>query len=186
LTAARAQEIIAKAAEERERFLSWTASVPDDAWGRTSPDGTWMARDYVAHLASIDPLITRVFRAIRRNTDPADSASDARRIDDWNEERILERRKQSLDQCLDEMARNRLELNAALADLTDEHLESVIHFAGDSKRAPRDIPLHLFLRGWVFHDRWHMEDARRAIDGEPEQPFGDEAFARAAREQAPS
>jgi hypothetical protein len=38
----------------------------------------------------------------------------------------------------------------------------------------------------VFHDRWHTEDARRAIAGEAEQPFGDEAFARAVRERTGS
>jgi hypothetical protein len=80
------------------------------------------------------------------------------------------------------MARNRADLTDALAGFTDEQLDSTIHFGGDSKRAPRDIALFAYLSGWVFHDRWHTEDARRAIAGEAEQPFGDEAFARAARE----
>jgi hypothetical protein len=183
MTAARAQEIIDKAGEERERLLAWVPSVPREAWDSTSPGATWMARDYIAHLAAIDPLITRVFRNIQRDADLGEQDQDARRIDDWNEERILERRGQTIEDCVDEMARNRVDLNAALADLTDEHLDGVIHFAGDAKRSPRDFPLYLFLRGWVFHDRWHTEDARRAIAGELEQPFGHEAFARAARQQ---
>lgn len=152
--------------------------VPDDAWSNTSPDGTWQARDYVAHLASIDPLLTAWFRAVQRGRGAGGRQLD---IDEWNEERILARRDKSVDELLEEMEANRVELTAALAGFTDEQLDSTIHFGGDRKRAPRDIPLHLFCRGWVYHDRWHMEDARRAIAGEPEQPFGDEAFARATR-----
>ena len=180
----RAQEIIDKAAHERTRYLEWVQSVPDDAWAGHAEGGTWQARDYVAHLASIDPLLTAVFRGIAGAAAP--SARNALRIDDWNEEQILARRERSIDELLDEMAAARVDLNAALADFTDEQLDSFMHFGGDAKRAPRDVALHLFLSGWVFHDRWHMEDARRAIAGEPEQPFGDEAFARAMPERSPS
>ena len=178
----RAQEIIDKAAEERARFVDWMRSVPEEHWPHTSPEGIWQARDYVAHLASIDPLITGWFRSIQT---PGQGSPLMRSfsIDEWNEERILARRGKSIDDLLAELESTRVELNAALAGFTDEQLDSTIHFGGDAKRAPRDIPLHLYLRGWVYHDRWHMEDARRAIAGQAEQPFGDEAFARAAREQ---
>ena len=185
MVAERAQQIIDQAAEERVRFIEWARGVSPGGWANTSPDGIWQARDYVAHLASIDPLLTAWFRAVQGGEyggvgDPQFS------IDDWNEEQILARRQRPLDELLDEMAAYRIELNTALVDLTDEQLDSVVHFSGDNKRAPRDIPLHLFLRAWVYHDRWHMEDARRAIAGEPEQPFGDEAFAQAMRGRAQS
>jgi hypothetical protein len=182
MPAPRAQETIDRAAEERARFVDWVRGVAEEDWSRTSPEGIWQARDYVAHLASIDPLITGWFRSIQT---PGQGSGLARsfNIDEWNEERILARREKGIDDLLAELESNRADLNAALADFTDEQLDSTIHFGGDAKRAPRDIPLHLYLRGWVFHDRWHMEDARRAIAGEAEQPFGDEAFARAAREQ---
>jgi hypothetical protein len=104
----RAQQIIDQAAKERMRFIEWVHRVPNDVWANTSPDGTWQARDYVAHLASIDPLLTAWFRSLQR-----------------------------------------------------------------------ELPLHMFLSGWAYHDRWHMEDARRAIAGEPEQPFGDASFEQA-------
>ncbi len=64
------------------------------------------------------------------------------------------------------------EPNAALADFTDERLDRTIHFGGDAKRAPCDVPPH------PPEADWHTEDARRALGGEPEQPFGDEAFAK--------
>jgi len=176
MVAQRTQEIIDKVAAERQRFVEWVRSVPAESWGNCSTDGTWQARDYVAHLASIDPLLTAWFRSVQRG-ETGGAGGPGFSIDDWNEEAILDRRKRSIDELLEEMAGFRIELNAALAGFTDGHLDSVIHFGGDNKRAPRDIPLHLFLSFWLYHDRWHAEDARRAIAGEPEQPFGDEAFA---------
>ncbi len=178
----RAQEIIDRAAEERRRLIEFVRRVQADHWRDHSPGGSWQARDYVAHLAAIDLPLTAWFQALQapgRQGGPG-SAFD---IDQWNEEQVLARRDCTIDQLLDEMGRHREDLAAALADFTDEQLDSTIHFGGDSKRAPRDLPLYSFLSAWVFHDRWHMEDARRAVAGGPEQPFGDEAFARALGEQ---
>lgn len=178
----RAQETIDKAASERAHFVDWVRGVPEEQWSRTSPEGIWQARDYVAHLASIDPLITGWFCSIQT---PGQGSGFTRsfNIDEWNEERILARRDKSIDDLLAELESTRVDLNAALAGFTDEQLDDTVHFGGDAKRAPRDVPLHVFLSGWVYHDRWHMEDARRAIAGEAEQPFGDEAFARTSRER---
>jgi hypothetical protein len=173
----RVQTVIDRIVSERQRFVDWIRSVPDDQWSNTSPEGIWQARDYVAHLASIDPLLAEWFRALQRS-EPGIGADTTFSIDEWNEQRILERRAHTIHELLDEMAASRVDLIAALADFTDEQLDRVIRFGGDSKRAPRDIPLHLYLGFWAFHDRWHMEDARRAIAGEEEQPFGDAAFAR--------
>ena len=175
----RVQQVIDRIANERERFVEFILGVPEHQWRNTSPEGIWQARDYVAHLASIDPLISAWFRSLQRGEGWPDYVDGPLQIDDWNEEQILARRETRIESLLDEMTQSRVELNAALAGFTDEQLDRVIHFAGDAKRAPRDVPLHLFLSAWAFHDRWHMEDARRAIAGEAEQPFGDEAFANA-------
>ena len=185
MTAERARQIIDKAAEERVRFIEFIRGVPGDQWPNISPEGIWQARDYIAHLASIDPLLTAWFRSLQSKEGGRAPARDFS-IDDWNAEQILERRETSLEDLLVEMERNRADLTDALAGFTDAQLDATIHFGGDGKRAARDIPLFLYLSGWVFHDRWHTEDARRAIAGEAEQPFGDEAFARAARERSGS
>jgi len=175
----RAQQIIDQAADERRRLVEWVRSVPARAWSSMSPDGMWQARDNVAHLASIDPLLTAWFRTFQQPRQPGGGGSGGTgsfSIDDWNGEQILARRGQSIEGLLEEMAAHRIELNAALAGFTDEQLDQVVHFGGDNKRSPRDLPLHMFLSGWAYHDRWHMEDARRAIKGETEQAFGDAAF----------
>jgi hypothetical protein len=178
----RAQQIIDQVAKERERFIEWVRGVPDDVWANTSPDGTWQARDYVAHLAAIDPLLTAWFRSLQRERSEGGTGGGGRQrfdIDEWNEGQILERRSRAIDELFAEMEKHRVDLNAALAGFTDEQLDQTIHFGGDAKRSPRELPLHMFLSGWAYHDRWHMEDARRAIAGEPEQPFGDASFEQA-------
>jgi hypothetical protein len=162
--------------------MEFVRSTPRESWHNTSPGATWQARDYVAHLASIDPLLAAAMRDWQSAS--ADGMGGSFSIDDWNEEQILARRSTPIPDLLDEMERNRADLNAALADFTDEQLDQMMHFAGDSKRAPRDVPVHLFLTFWAFHDRWHMEDARRAIAGEEEQAFGDAAMVRMAADQS--
>ena len=183
MTAERARKTIDRAAGERTRFIEFVRGVPEDAWANTSPEGIWQARDYVAHLASIDPLITAWFRSLQRGEGWPDDGKGPLQIDDWNEEQILARRERPMEELLDEMAGYRVELIAALSDFADDQLEQTIHFGGDRKRAPRDIPLHAYLQFWAFHDRWHTEDARRAIAGEAEQPFGDAAFARSVQSE---
>jgi hypothetical protein len=180
MVAERAQEAIDKMAQERERFITWVRSVPSDDWAKLSPDGMWQAQDYVAHLASIDPLLTGLIRAFQQEGGVADGRDSGRRfsIDDWNEGQILERRARSTDDLIAEMEKHRGDLSAAMADFTDEQLDRTFHFGGDKSRSPRDVTVGEFLRGLVYHDRWHMEDARRAIEGEAEQPFGDEAFSK--------
>jgi hypothetical protein len=174
----RVQQVIDKMAEERARFVAWIRQVPAERWASLSPDGKWQARDYVAHLASIDPLLVGLMRAFQAEGRVDDGSGSGRRfdIDEWNERQILERRERSIEELLGDMERHRVDLNAAMADFTDEQLERSFHFGGDAKRAPREVQVHQFLNGLVYHDRWHMEDARRAMDGEQEQPFGDAAW----------
>ena len=176
----RAQQVIDAAAKERAKFIEWVRSVPPESWSKVSPDGRWQARDYVAHLASIDPLLTGLMRTFQRDGsfDGGSGAAQRFSIDEWNEGQILERRTRSIEELTAEMEKDRVGLNAAFADFTDEQLDGTFHFGGDAKRSPHDLKVHQFLSGLVFHDRWHMEDARRAMDGESEQPFGDEAFAK--------
>jgi hypothetical protein len=178
MTTARAHQAIDMLATERERLIAWLRGVPQTDWEKLSPDGTWKARDYIAHLASIDPLLVAIMRSFQRESG-AGAASDAARrfsIDDWNEDQILERRERSMDELIGEMERSRPQLNEALAAFTDQQLDTTFYFGGDKSRSPRDIKIAEFLGALAYHDRWHMEDARRAIAGEAEQAFGDKAF----------
>ena len=173
----RAQKVIDTMAEERSAFIEWVRSVSQETWSNLSPDGMWQARDYVAHLASIDPLLTALMRVFQSGGEVG-RGSDGRpfSIDDWNEKQILERRQRPIEELIVDMEKHRVDLNAALAGFTDEQLDRTFHFGGDKSRSPRDLPVAQFLNGLAYHDRWHMEDARRALEGQVEQPFGDAAF----------
>jgi len=173
MTVPRAQETIDKMAHERDRLIAWVRSVPAEQWANVSPGGIWQARDYVAHLASIDPLLVGIMRGFQGERGAALTAAAEFNIDEWNEGKIMQRRSRSIEDLIAEMARSRVDLNAAFGDFTDEQLDGTFRFRGDAKRLPRDLGVADFLRGLVYHDRWHMEDARRAIAGEAEQPFGD-------------
>ena len=98
MTAERAQRTIDKLAEERKAFIAWVRSVPDDKWSSMAPDGMWQARDYVSHLASIDPLLTGLVRIFQSTGAPPATGSDGRQfsIDDWNEKQILSLRDRSI------------------------------------------------------------------------------------------
>ncbi len=181
----RAQKVIDKMADERRRFVEWVWSVPDDRWPNMAQGGIWQARDYVAHLASIDPLLTGLTRIFQSGGEIG-AGPDGRRfdIDEWNEGQILGLRSRSIESLIADMERHRVDLAAAIADFTDEQLERTFHFGGDKSRSPRDVQVGQFLNGLAYHDRWHMEDARRAIEGEAEQPFGDAAFESMLQERA--
>jgi len=147
----------------------------------------WQARDYVAHLASIDPLLTALMRIFQSGGEVG-RGSDGRSfsIDDWNEKQILERRARPIEDLIADMGKHRVDLNAAMAGFTDEQLDTTFHFGGDKSRSPRDVTIAQFLNGLVYHDRWHMEDARRALEGRAEQPFGDAAFESMLHGRVPS
>lgn len=178
MVAERAQNAIDKLADERAAFIAWVRSVPADKWSSMSPDGMWQARDYVAHLASIDPLLTGLVRIFQSTGAPPATGSDGRpfSIDDWNEKQILGLRDRLIESLIADMEKFRVDLNAALAGFTDEQLDKTFHFGGDKSRSPRDVQVGQFLNGLVYHDRWHMEDARRCLDKQTEQAFGDTAF----------
>lgn len=182
-----AQHVIARLAEEREAFVAWVRTVPEEQWANVAHGGMWRARDYVAHLASIDPLLVAIVRGFQSGSDTArDSAGRTFSIDEWNDERILERRDRTTEELLAELEAHRPALNDAIAEFTDEQLDQTFHFGGDKSRAPRDVKVGDFLRGLVYHDRWHMEDAKRALEGREEQPFGDAAWAAAMQERSES
>lgn len=173
----RAQQVIDKMAEERTRFVEWVRSVPEETWSSMAEAGMWQARDYVAHLASIDPLLVGLVRIFQSGGE-AGRGSDGRpfSIDDWNEKQVLERRTRAIESLLADLETNRVPLDAAIADFTDEQLDRTFHFGGDKSRSPREVAVHQFLNGVVHHDRWHMEDAKRALEGKAEQAFGDDEW----------
>ncbi|GIW17268.1 MAG: hypothetical protein KatS3mg064_0425 [Tepidiforma sp.] len=155
----------------RERFEAFCRSLSTDELDRPVPQSTWLVRDFIAHLATIDGPVAEMFRAVRRGEDGGIRTPDGARfdVDDWNELRVQERRARSVEELLDEARREREALKRDLLALTPEDLERPLRFAGDAKRPPATIPLGMYLAGWCKHDPMHVVDMCRALPGRAEE-----------------
>jgi len=150
----------------RERFEAFCRSLSDEELAREVPDSTWTVKDFVSHLATLDTEITRWFEAVRDGTtdEPARSADGSPfDVDRWNNGVVAERSGWSLDQIFEEAASNRERLLTALQALDDAKIEQTVHFPGDNKRPPANVPFKLFLFGLARHDNIHTADMLKAL-----------------------
>ncbi len=160
------RQVVQSIREHRERFERFCRSLSEEELSRPVPGSTWLAKDFVSHLGTLDPWLARSFQAaaegrpeeVERN--PDGSPFD---IDALNEALVAERRDWPLERVLAEAAGNRAELIRTLEGLTDEDLGRVLHFTGDAKRSPADLPLRAFLLGWSLHDPIHAADMLKAL-----------------------
>ena len=172
-----ASESIERLAEKfranRDRFEAFCRSLSGEELERPVPNSTWRVKDFVTHLGTLDSLLTRQFRSfaagtpetIGQNVDgtPFD-------IDRWNDAEVEKRRGWTLEQILDEASENRKVFLEALSRLTDEQIEQTMHFTGDNKRDPADIPFKLFLYGLARHDPIHVADMVKALPERARDP----------------
>ncbi len=159
--------------DNRERFIAFCRSLSDEELIRPVPGSTYRVLDFVGHLATLDPVLARQFDSaagghieeLGRNNDgsPFD-------IDAYNDAEVAARRDWSLDQMLEEAATNRATFLASLAKLEDEHIDNVVHFTGDNKRDPADVPFKIFLQGLTRHDPIHVADMVKALPERAEDP----------------
>ena len=162
--------------DHRERFERFCWSLSDEELSRPVPDSTWMVKDFISHLATLDTEMARSFEAAAAGR-PEEASRHADGspfdLDAFNDARVAERREWPLERILGEASRNRAALIGTLERLTDEDIVRVVHFDGDAKRSPADLPLRVWLLGWARHDPIHAADMlkalpERASDGELE------------------
>lgn len=169
----RVEKAIQTIKDERRRFEVFCRALSDEELAREVPDSTWIVRDFIAHLATLDTQLQTWFQSVVdgepdsaiRNADgqPAD-------LDDWNDRTVAERRERTLDEIFDEAAANREQLIPVIDQMTEEHLNTTVHFAGDNKRPPADVPFGLFLSGWAHHDAIHLADMLKALPERRDDP----------------
>ncbi len=149
----------------RTRFIELCRSLSEEELNRPVPHSTWIVRDFIAHLATIDPTVLTIFRRITaRDAEGRQSdGSGHLDIDEWNDAQVAKRRDWPLEDVLAEAATNRVEMRDFLATLTAEDLARPFPFEGDGKRPPADITLLQYLRGWCKHDVMHAVDMARAL-----------------------
>jgi uncharacterized damage-inducible protein DinB len=152
--------------DNRDRFEAFCRSLSDEELSRPVPDSDWTVKDFIAHLGTLDTELIRWFEAVREGTtdEPARSADGSPfDVDNWNNAIVADRNEWSLDQIFDEAASNRERLLASLEKLDDAKIEQTVHFPGDNKRPPADVPFKLFLLGLARHDPIHVADMLKAL-----------------------
>jgi|GEM_PF-1114161 len=172
------EDVIAAILENRRRFKEFCYSLTEEQLMRPVPGTTWVVRDFVAHLDTLDTALLRWFEGAASSSAPFDAGvgEDGAPfdVDAFNDAQVAERRGWPLERIFAEADANREKLIAAMRRLTDDQIERPMHFPGDHKRSPGDLPLKLFLGGWAQHDPIHVADMIKAL---PELA-GDAAIAR--------
>jgi len=157
----------------REKFERFCRSLSDEELSRPVPDSTWTLKDFVSHLATLDPELARTFEAAAAGH-PEDAGRNADGspfdLDGYNDARVAERRDWPLERILAEAADNRVALIETLERLTDEEISRAMHFQGDAKRSPAQLPLKAFLLGWSLHDPIHVADMLKALPERADDP----------------
>ncbi len=166
MTSETVTKVIARIRDNREKFEAFCRSLSDEELSRPVPDSTWLVKDFISHLGTLDPTVARTFEATAagRAADVERNADGSRfDIDALNDGLVAERRDWPLDRILDEASRNRAALIESMERLSDENIAQLMHFTGDAKRSAATLPLRVFLRGWALHDPIHAVDMLKAL-----------------------
>ncbi len=160
------QRVIESIREHREKFDRFCRSLSEEELARPVPGSSWVVKEFVSHLATLDPELARSFQAAAAgHPEEASRHVDGSPfdLDAFNDARVAERREWRLERILAEASRNRAALLETLELLSDEDISQVMHFRGDSKRSPANLPLKVFLLGWARHDPIHTADMLKAL-----------------------
>jgi hypothetical protein len=159
------EQVVTELDAHRARFEAFCRSLSDEELGRAVPRSTWLVRDFIAHLATIDLPVMRMFSDVQEGGDGriGTGGRDRFDVDQWNEEQIQARRRASVEELLREAAEVRSTLRGVLSRFSEENLAHRMKFQGDSKRPASEIRLGSYLRGWCKHDPMHALDMCRAL-----------------------
>ena len=165
--------IIGSIRDHRVKFERLCRSLSEEELARPVPDSTWIVKDFVSHLGTLDPELARTFEAAASGH-PEDAGRNAAGtpfdLDEFNDAQVAERRDRPLERLLEEAADNRAALVETLERFTDEDVSRVMHFQGDAKRSPAALPLKVFLMGWSLHDPIHVADMLKALPERADDP----------------
>jgi hypothetical protein len=159
--------------DNRRRFNAFCWSLSEEELDRPVPDSTWTVKDFIVHLAQFDEETLQWMEALKegRTERPGKNADGSTfDVDAYNNARVAERHDWPLDRILEEAAATRERLKDAMETLEDAHIEQVVHFPGDNKRAAADVPFKLFLTGLVRHDPIHVADILKALPERANDP----------------
>jgi DinB superfamily len=163
-------------ARHRVQFETLCRSLTPPELATSIPDSHWSVKDYIAHLCTIDALIAAGFSPMVGKTAPQPDVplTQPFDIDDWNEAMVRMRDDASVDDLLAEAAVHRERMVAAIAEMTDQHLDMVIPYGGDRKATglpPTQVRFGGLLWGIAIHDPTHTRDILRALPRRAEEAW---------------
>lgn len=156
-------------ARHRERFEAFCRSLSQQELAAEVPDTPWSVHGYVAHLCTIDSLISPFFGPMVGISDipapdtPVPMPFD---IDEWNEAIVPKRAGASLDDLFAEAARHRADYIRVLRALPEAQLDSMVPFGGDRRvieLPATTVRLEDLLWAIALHDPNHTQDILRAL-----------------------
>ncbi len=152
----------------RAKFETFCRSLSEEELDREVPNSTWLVRDFIAHLATIDGPVRVMFESMTGErptgtSTPETSGGERWDVDRWNDSRVAARRTKTVGEIFEEAAHERARMHEALAALSEADLNKTMHFGGDNKRGASDIRLGDYIRGWAKHDVIHVADMLRAL-----------------------
>ncbi len=159
------EEVMNELDGHRLQFTVLSRWLTPEQLERPVPGSTWIVKDFISHLATIDGPVGEMFKTMHEGGDPGIRTSDGERfnVDTWNDSKVQDRRALTVDQILEEAARERTILRGHLSRFTTDDLKKTLKFQGDGKRPPSEIPLAAYLKGWCKHDVMHAQDMMRAM-----------------------
>lgn len=159
------QLVIDELDAHRIRFEQFCLSLTDEQLRRDVPNSTWIVKDFISHLATIDEPVRRFFGNIRMEKKANWDLADGERfnIDRWNESMVQARRESSVEHILAEASVLRAAIKDEMSQIGQEELDMTFTFGGDAKRGRADIVFGNYLRGWCKHDPMHSVDMLRAM-----------------------
>ncbi|OAI41284.1 hypothetical protein AYO38_04015 [bacterium SCGC AG-212-C10] len=151
----------------RAKYEDFCRSLQKDELALPVPNSTWIVKDFISHLATIDGPVETMFRNVHTGAGGAfeRSGDEKWNVDSWNDHMVEVRRDKSVDEILAEAAATRATLRQAMSDFTQKDLDYEMVFGGDSKRPAGKVLLGQYLRGWCKHDPMHAVDMMRAMPG---------------------
>jgi len=145
------QLVVREADEHRARFEAFCRSLSPTQLEALVPGSHWRAKDYVAHLATIDIWVNDWFEHMAecQPWHPKGEGGAPFNIDDWNEARIRERYDAAVEDLLREAAGHRARLWGTVDRFTPDVLEERFVFRG------KEITFLRYLQLWIGHDPAH-------------------------------
>lgn len=156
--------IIALITQERERFVGFCSVLSAEELARPVPESIWRVKDFISHVTTLDAPY-RVWLSVLAGGMATESHRGSLDFDvDWyNNAAVALRACRSVDDILQEAARERAALVATLETMDERTLAAPVRFGGDRKRPPRELPLGTLLLGWARHDVLHVADMLKAL-----------------------